>query len=84
MFTLISLQAASLLQPEYSNGEYIKTYVRFGTRVDSTSLKVYQREKIREEGMSEISAAFIRNVCVSSFRNKKHRVHKGCLFITVF
>jgi len=84
MFTLISLQAASLLQPEYSNGQYIKTYVLFGTSVDGTFLKVYQREKITEEGMSEISAAFVRNFCLSIFRKKKHHVYNGCLFLLVF
>jgi len=30
--------------------------------------------------MSEISAAFVRNFRLSSFRKKKHRVYMGCLF----
>ena len=84
MFRLISVQAASLVQPEYSNGRYIKTCVHFGTNVGGMSLKVYQREKTGEEGMSEISATFVRNFRLSIFRKKRHHVYKGCLLVTVF
>jgi hypothetical protein len=59
VFTLISLQAASLVRPEYNNGQCIKVYVHFRTYVGGTSLKVYQREKIGEEGMSELSVTFV-------------------------
>jgi hypothetical protein len=58
------------VQPEYSNGQYIKAYEHFWTYVRGKPLKVYQREKIGEGGRPEVLAASEINFLLSSFRKR--------------